>query len=299
MSDGVNKHEQAIQHSPLGDNARIYLDESWGMDYIAIVDGASVIYLKPQQFLRLLEWGNTYQQAIETKARLRYEQFLQEIRDLTSVPGSSEQEIESIKERIMAMAKTYTWEEKIESLVTLAKAAGDYINLPPNGEPGEIAHYNETRSKLREAYDAFCEWRHDEPYAIDEIKAALSAREHTMKPEALAELFHVTYERLAPSFGYETRKESAVPWNTVPEQNKQLMIAVSTHILQALNARQKDEEAPPIALSHPLCAYCGKMYKDPPSTDWYAHRINGQEWIFCSEQHLQWWTFHRKQVETC
>jgi hypothetical protein len=33
--------------------------------------------------------------------------------------------------------------------------------------------------------------------------------------EALARLFHETYERLAPEFGYETRKASAVPWEEV------------------------------------------------------------------------------------
>lgn len=45
-------------------------------------------------------------------------------------------------------------------------------------------------------------------------------------PESLARTFHESYERLAPSFGYETRKESAVPWADVPERNRALMIAV-------------------------------------------------------------------------
>lgn len=42
----------------------------------------------------------------------------------------------------------------------------------------------------------------------------------------LAQRFHETYERLAPSFGYETRRASAKPWAEVPEQNRNLMIAV-------------------------------------------------------------------------
>lgn len=45
--------------------------------------------------------------------------------------------------------------------------------------------------------------------------------------EQLARLFHETYERLAPNFGYETRPDSAVPWEDVPERNKRLMIAVA------------------------------------------------------------------------
>jgi hypothetical protein len=35
--------------------------------------------------------------------------------------------------------------------------------------------------------------------------------------EELARAFHEAYERLAPSFGYETRRESAVPWEHIPD----------------------------------------------------------------------------------
>lgn len=49
--------------------------------------------------------------------------------------------------------------------------------------------------------------------------------------ENLARRFHETYERLAPQFGYETRRESAKPWEEVPEQNRNLMIAVCAEIL--------------------------------------------------------------------
>jgi hypothetical protein len=52
-----------------------------------------------------------------------------------------------------------------------------------------------------------------------------------MAAEQLAQRFHETYERLAPAFGYETRKESARPWAEVPEQNRRLMIAVCAEIL--------------------------------------------------------------------
>lgn len=55
--------------------------------------------------------------------------------------------------------------------------------------------------------------------------------------EYVARLFHETYERLAPKFGYETRKASAVPWGQVPEQNKTLMIAVAGEVLKELCKR--------------------------------------------------------------
>ena len=55
-----------------------------------------------------------------------------------------------------------------------------------------------------------------------------------MSPDQLARRFHETYERLAPSFGYETRKASAVPWEDVPEQNRALMTAVCAELLSDL-----------------------------------------------------------------
>ncbi len=71
--------------------------------------------------------------------------------------------------------KEYTWEEKIESLVTLAKAVGRYTNTEP-GTDG----YREAGRQLEEAYEDFCQWRHDEPYVVDEIKALLENGAHKM-----------------------------------------------------------------------------------------------------------------------
>jgi hypothetical protein len=48
--------------------------------------------------------------------------------------------------------------------------------------------------------------------------------------EALARRFHETYERLAPKYGYETREASAKPWEQVPKNNRQLMIAVCAEV---------------------------------------------------------------------
>jgi len=49
--------------------------------------------------------------------------------------------------------------------------------------------------------------------------------------EQLAADFHSSYERLAPRFGYRTREASAVPWENVPPQNRDLMVAVAAEIL--------------------------------------------------------------------
>lgn len=49
--------------------------------------------------------------------------------------------------------------------------------------------------------------------------------------ELLAREFHRAYEDLAPRFSYKTRKASAVPWNKVPENNRDLMIAVCKKLL--------------------------------------------------------------------
>lgn len=49
--------------------------------------------------------------------------------------------------------------------------------------------------------------------------------------EQIAKRFHETYEKLAPQFNYKTRKSSAVPWNKVPKDNKNLMIHVVLSLL--------------------------------------------------------------------
>jgi hypothetical protein len=55
-------------------------------------------------------------------------------------------------------------------------------------------------------------------------------------PEDLARRFHEAYERLAPSHGYETREATAVPWDDVPEDNRNLMIATADAVLTDLRA---------------------------------------------------------------
>ena len=55
-----------------------------------------------------------------------------------------------------------------------------------------------------------------------------------MNAESLARLFHDTYERLAPDYAYQTRPDSAVPWEKVPDRNRNLMIAVMAEMMTEL-----------------------------------------------------------------
>ena len=63
-----------------------------------------------------------------------------------------------------------------------------------------------------------------------------------LEPERLARQFHVLYELNAPEFGYETRKETAVPWDSLPDNNKSLMLAVCREIESAALAAEGEEE---------------------------------------------------------
>jgi len=54
-----------------------------------------------------------------------------------------------------------TWEQKVESLVKLAKAAGRFINATP----GTDDYHNDARRSMFEAYE--------EPYVVDEVNALL------------------------------------------------------------------------------------------------------------------------------
>jgi len=54
-----------------------------------------------------------------------------------------------------------------------------------------------------------------------------------------ARLFHETYERLAPDFGYRTREASAKPWDEVPERNRALMIATCAEVGAHIRADER------------------------------------------------------------
>lgn len=76
-------------------------------------------------------------------------------------------------------------------------------------------------------------------FCADDLDALL-ASEAQVLPEVLAQRFHEAYERLAPSFGYETRESSRKPWTDVPEQNKRLMIAVCAEVFVGVLPAPKD-----------------------------------------------------------
>jgi len=62
----------------------------------------------------------------------------------------------------------------------------------------------------------------------------------TLTAESLARRFHEVYERLAPNFGYETRSESAKPWNLIPPNNRALMVAVADVLLDEMEVERDD-----------------------------------------------------------
>ena len=69
----------------------------------------------------------------------------------------------------------------------------------------------------------------------------------TVTPEQLARTFHEAYERLAPSFGYETRHETRVFDPT--SANGRLMTAVAGEVLERL-ASPPAEDEPPMELDN-------------------------------------------------
>jgi len=112
--------------------------------------------------------------------------------------------------------------------------------------------------------------------------------------ETLAREFHEAYERLAPEFGYETRRESAVPWEDVPEANRRLMEATVAHVmaterrasivklLEVVLGPINTEEAALAAIE----AVCGALGIRPDGVDHQAahalqpllYGVEGEEW---------------------
>jgi hypothetical protein len=62
--------------------------------------------------------------------------------------------------------------------------------------------------------------------------------------ELLARTFHDSYERLAPSFGYDTRDDSRQPWEQVPEDNRKLMVATAEAVIAQLGLVASRPPAP-------------------------------------------------------
>lgn len=71
----------------------------------------------------------------------------------------------------------------------------------------------------------------EEVRALSDTELDALIAEKVREAAELARKFHEAYERLAPQFEYETRRESAVPWEDVPEANRNLMVAVAAEII--------------------------------------------------------------------
>lgn len=98
--------------------------------------------------------------------------------ELLNLPPTTAEEFERIREGMYRLAdgKRYTWEEKIDNLAALAKAVGRYLDAEEEMINPSIAtdYYNDARGKLKDLYEEFCQWRHDERYVVDEIKLLLA-----------------------------------------------------------------------------------------------------------------------------
>lgn len=94
-----------------------------------------------------------------------------------------------------------------------------------------------------------------------------------MTADEIARAFHEAYERLAPSFGYRTREESAVPWESVPLMNKRLMIATVTALLEdGTIAATRRKEAALEEVAHAAEQVVTELKRHPVFGDWFhAH----------------------------
>ncbi len=65
-------------------------------------------------------------------------------------------------------------------------------------------------------------WRRDEAALVPAA---------TVTPTDVAKEFHRQYERMAPSFGYETRAETARLWDHLPDDNRRIMEATASAVI--------------------------------------------------------------------
>jgi hypothetical protein len=101
----------------------------------------------------------------------------------------------------------------------------------------------------------------------EKIAAVLREPPAPVTAEFVAQMFHDTYERLALSFGYETREESRKPWSDVPEQNRLLMVAVAKEVIGAIieTSELNPLREPPAAVPHETIEEWDRRYGFPPA----------------------------------
>jgi hypothetical protein len=116
--------------------------------------------------------------------------------------------------------------DDVDTLLALVPRPAMSHHKMDDAEEREIKRVNRFRDRVIENIKAHCASRPD--------SAPAGSGEVTLdgRAEMLARDFHETYERLAPSFGYETRKETRQFDPSTP--NGCLMIAVCSALLRKL-----------------------------------------------------------------
>lgn len=116
-------------------------------------------------------------------------------------------------------------------LAELHAAAAEREQTMPDyaDPPAEAAERGDVVDAMAPLQATSAAWRGDGGYAED-----------------IARHFHYVYERLAPANGYETRKETAKPWEDVPANNKALMIATVDDLLASRVIRPGGERRRPV-----------------------------------------------------
>lgn len=94
--------------------------------------------------------------------------------------------------------------------------------------------------------------------------------------EGIAKLFHDRYEYLAPNYGWKTQEQSAVPWDELPENQKDLMVHVVANLID--DPRFRDfclskwmEQVGYVDLNKDVSVndLSGKLL--PRESDWFMH----------------------------
>ena len=90
-----------------------------------------------------------------------------------------------------------------------------------NGKKYQRIRYSEITDEERETMTHVCRG--------GEYEVMKNDREND---ERIARRFHEVYEKLASQFNYRTRTDTNKPWEEVPANNKQLMIAVVHELIE-------------------------------------------------------------------
>lgn len=120
-----------------------------------------------------------------------------------------------------------------------------------------------------------------QPLFLSEVKELLGVVDVEKKAFELAILFHNTYEKLAPAFGYETRLDTKV--FDKYSANGKLMIAVCKEIYQALEDNKEKKyteedlaDAINMARNEPDMSGNAIIQSLQPKTEWEVEFVDGK-----------------------